>query len=36
LRDQFDQGFTPKLKRFMLGFDSWLDSSVFHGARWRQ
>jgi penicillin-binding protein 1A len=34
LRDLFDQGFKPKLKRFLLGFDSWLDSSVFHAARW--
>jgi penicillin-binding protein 1A len=34
LRDQLDQGLTPKLKRFLLGFDSWLDSSVFHAARW--
>ena len=34
MRDHFDQGFKPKLKRFLLGFDSWLDSSVFHAARW--
>jgi penicillin-binding protein 1A len=30
----FDQDFTTKLKRFLLGFDSWLDSTVFLSARW--
>src|SRR6195256_5002796 len=34
LRDLFHQEFKPKLKRFLLDFDSLLDSSVFHSARW--
>jgi penicillin-binding protein 1A len=34
LRDQSPQGFRPKIKRFLLDFDSRLDSSVFHSARW--
>jgi penicillin-binding protein 1A len=34
LRDLFTQDFKPKLKRFLLDFDSRLDSTVFHLARW--
>jgi penicillin-binding protein 1A len=34
LRDLFSQDFKPKLKRFLLDFDSLLDSAVFHLARW--
>ena len=34
MRDLFDQEFKPKFKRLLLGFDSWLDSSVFHALRW--
>jgi penicillin-binding protein 1A len=34
LSDPLNQDFKPKLKRFLLDFDSWLDSSVFLAARW--
>jgi penicillin-binding protein 1A len=34
LGDQFSQDQKPKLKRFLLDFDSRLDSAVFHTARW--
>jgi len=34
LRDLSDKSLKPKLKRFLLDFDAWLDSSVFHTARW--
>jgi penicillin-binding protein 1A len=34
LRDPFSQDLKPKLKRALLDFDSILDSSVFHAARW--
>jgi penicillin-binding protein 1A len=34
LRDPNAQDFKPKLKRFLLDFDSRLDSTVFHLARW--
>jgi penicillin-binding protein 1A len=34
LRDLNAQEFKPKLKRFLLDFDSRLDSTVFHAARW--
>ncbi len=29
-----DKSFKPRLKRLLLDFDAWLDSSVFHTARW--
>jgi penicillin-binding protein 1A len=34
LRDPDNRNFKPKLKRFLLDFDSRLDSTVFHAARW--
>jgi penicillin-binding protein 1A len=34
LRDLNSPEFKPKLKRFLLDFDSRLDSTVFHAARW--
>jgi penicillin-binding protein 1A len=34
LRDQNSPEFKPKLRRFLLDFDSRLDSTVFHAARW--
>jgi penicillin-binding protein 1A len=34
LRDPFSQDFMVKLKRALLDFDSILDSTVFHSARW--
>ena len=34
MRDLNAQEFKPKLKRFLLDFDSRLDSTVFHAARW--
>ena len=34
MRDLSDKSLKPKLKRFLLDFDAWLDSSVFHTARW--
>jgi len=34
LRDLFSQEFKPKFRRLLLDFDSRLDSSVFHAARW--
>jgi len=34
LRDQFGQDLKSKLKRGLLSFDSFLDSGVFHSARW--
>jgi penicillin-binding protein 1A len=34
LRDPNNQNLKPKLKRFLLDFDSRLDSTVFHAARW--
>jgi penicillin-binding protein 1A len=32
LRDLFPEGRKPNLKKLMLGFDAWVDSSVFRGA----
>jgi penicillin-binding protein 1A len=34
LRDLFSQDLKPKLRRFLLDFDSRLDSTVFLSARW--
>jgi len=34
LRDLNNQDLKPKLRRFLLDFDSRLDSTVFHSARW--
>jgi penicillin-binding protein 1A len=34
LSDLFGQGLKTKLKRGLLSFDSFLDSGVFHAARW--
>lgn len=34
MRDPSANDFKPKLKRFLLDFDSLLDSAVFHAARW--
>jgi penicillin-binding protein 1A len=34
LRDLFSENFKPKFKRFLLDFDSRLDSTIFHLARW--
>ena len=34
LRDPFGQDLKTKLKRGLLSFDSFLDSGVFHAARW--
>ena len=34
LRDLLNQDVKPKLKRALLDFDSLLDSTVFHAARW--
>ena len=34
MRDLFSQDLKPKLKRFLLDFNSLLNSAVFHSARW--
>ena len=34
MRDPSSQGLKPRLKRALLSFDSFLDSGVFHAARW--